>query len=583
MLKTIYTLIIFILVAGLSYSQNKLTSSEIKTIQDQAISLMAYFEVELNTIADPTVSKSTINEVVLNSYSGSNRIFEGSEVIIENDLNPKIIDKSSGNDIEDFTIEKYLADFNLFLEKDVNDIITFSDIIISPVIVKDDVFVNVYYKSKINADNKKSGVPYRTVNRNAIVKAKKIGNNWRCFIVGIKFCEANLKILNEKIEKEYSTFTESIYSDHYELQFKDRNEKIYYDHTEIFYLDKLIHLQEGEIKIENQNANYSFFDYPDSLKIKHDDHLEIIVDKNTSVISCISSTKSTFIDSDKVNVVYNKDKSASIFENKTQTKYRGNVKTTLYSFPDENMVLVHGGSFEMGSMEDEKQDNKIHTIVLHDFYIDKYEVTYDEFQKFIVETQYITDVERDGWSYIFNKKGELERMDNIHWKHNVNGELLASTEYNNPVVHVTWNDAIAYARWAGKRLPTEAEWEYAARGGGFTNSYDFSGSKKASDVGWYKSNSDKLSHKVGQKIKNELNIYDMTGNVAEWCQDWYDVNYYVNSPDNNPEGPEDGENKVIRGGSWKDSDKECTVYNRQSAKNGYRSAHIGFRCVMDAL
>ena len=94
--------------------------------------------------------------------------------------------------------------------------------------------------------------------------------------------------------------------------------------------------------------------------------------KNTSVISCISSTKSTFIDSDKVNVVFNKDKSASIYENKTQTKYRGNVKTTLYSFPDENMVLVHGGSFEMGSMEDEKQGNKTHTIVLHDFYIDKH-------------------------------------------------------------------------------------------------------------------------------------------------------------------------------------------------------------------
>lgn len=583
MLRKIYFLCIFIMITGLSYSQFSLSSSEIKTIQGQALSLVAYFEVELNTISDPTISKSTINDLIYNSHSGSNKFFENADVIIENDLNPKIIDKSSGNEIEDFTIAKYFADFILFLKKEPSDIISFSNMIISPVIVKNDVFVNVYYKSKINTVINESGVPYPTINRTAIVKAKKIGNNWRSYIVGIKFCEPNLKISNEKVEKEYSAFTELIYPDHFELQFKERNEKIYYDHTEIFYFDKTIHLQEGEIKIENQDANYSIIDYPDSIKINQDDHLEIIVDKNTPVISCISNTKSTFINSDIVNVVFNKDKSATIFENKTQTKYRGNIKTTLYSFPDQNMVLVHGGSFEMGSMEDEKQDNKTHTVVLDDFYIDKFEVTYNEFQKFIEETKYITDVERDGWSYIFNKKGELEKKDNIHWKHNVNGELLAPSEYNHPVIHVTWNDAVAYANWAGKRLPTEAEWEYAARGGGFSNSFDYSGSKRASDVGWYKNNSDKLTHKASQKIRNELNIYDMTGNVAEWCHDWYDENYYVNSPGENPEGLESGENKVIRGGSWMDSDKECAVYNRQSAKNGYRSSRIGFRCVMDTL
>jgi len=571
------------MVTGLSYSQFDLSSSEIKTIQDQALSLVAYFEVELNTITDPTVSKSTINDLIYNSHSGSNKIFENGDVIIENDLNPKIIDKSSGNEIEDFTIAKYFADFILFLKKEPSDIISFSDMIISPVIVKNDVFINVYYKSKINVVIKESGVPYPTVNRTAIVKAKKTGNNWRSYIVGIKFCEPNLKISSEKIEKEYTAFTELIYPDHYELQFNDRNEKIYYDRTEIFYFDKMIQLQKGRIKIDNQVAKYSIFDYPDSLKINHNDHLEVIVDKNTSEVSCLNTTKSTFIGSDKVDVIFNKDKSASIFENKTHTKYRGNLKITEYSFPDENMVLVHGGSFKMGSDEDEKPDNKIHTVVINDFYIDKYEVTYSEFQKFIEETKYITDAERDGWSYIFNKKGEVERMDNINWKHNVNGELLTSTEYNNPVVHVTWNDAVAYARWAGKRLPYEAEWEYAARGGGSSNNFEFSGSKKASDVGWYKNNSDKRIHKVGQKVKNELNIYDMTGNAAEWCQDWYDENYYVNSPGENPEGPEAGEIKVIRGGSWIDTDKECTVFNRQSVKNGERSARIGFRCVMDAL
>lgn len=583
MLKKNFTLIVFILIAGLGYSQTSLTSSEIKTIQDQALSLISYFEVELNTIADPTLSNSSINDLIFNSYSGSNKIFESSDVTIENDMDPDIIDKSSGNEIEDFTIEKYLTDFNLFLKKELSDAVSFSNILISPVIVKNDVFVNVYYKSKINAVDEASKNKYRTVNRTAIVKAEKKGNNWRCFIIAVKFCEPNLKILNDKIEKKYSAFTESVYPDYFEFRFKDRNEKIYYDHTEIFFGDKMIFLQEDGIKIGNKDANYSIFDYPDSLKIIKGDHLEISVDKNTSLVSFINSKKSAFIDTDKVHVIFNKDKSATVFENKTQTKYRGNVKTTMYSFPDENMVLVHGGTFEMGSSADEKQDNETHSVTLGDFYIDKYEVTVSEFGKFIEETHYITDAERDGWSYIFNKKGELEKKDNINWKYNVNGELLASSDYNHPVVHITWNDAVAYAEWAGKRLPTEAEWEYAARGNGFSNNFDYSGSKKPSDVGWYKNNSDKLTHKVGQKIKNELGIYDMTGNVAEWCHDWYDAKYYVNSPGKNPEGPGEGENKVIRGGSWKDTDKDCTNYNRQSAKNGYRSANIGFRCVMDVL
>ncbi|MEZ5197661.1 MAG: SUMF1/EgtB/PvdO family nonheme iron enzyme [Bacteroidales bacterium] len=227
-------------------------------------------------------------------------------------------------------------------------------------------------------------------------------------------------------------------------------------------------------------------------------------------------------------------------------------------------------------------NNKPHQVKLSNFYIDKYEVTYADFKKFVEETGYITDAERDGWSYIFNKKGEMEKMENINWQFTASGVKPTLSDYNKPVVHVTWNDANAYADWIGKRLPTEAEWEYAARGAAFSQNLTFSGSKKASDVAWYKNNSDQSTHTVGQRLKNELNIYDMSGNVKEWCSDWYDENFYINSPEENPIGPGVGEKRVVRGGGWNDTDDRCAVSFRDAELPGYRGANVGFRCVVDA-
>ena len=578
MKHTFSTLILILLLTMPGTAQVVLSSSEISTIQNQALALVDYFETELNTISDPTVSASTIDELIFNSYSGSRRIFDNAGVVVENDLNPNIRDKSSGNDIEDFQIDRYLNDFNLLLKKEIGETVTFSNKVVGPVIPrKNSVFVNVYYKSAINATDEESGIPFRTVNRVALVNAKKEGNSWRSYISRIAFCEPYITLNENNIEKQYTSFKEVLYTDHTELVFSDRVEKMYLDHTEIIYFDKSIKLTDKDIEVDNQEGGYAFYDQKDSLKVDHKGHVSLFIDKNSFNLMYINSTKTATINRDKVDIQFENNKSATVYNNKTETKYKGSTKTTFYSQPDENMILVHGGKYMMGSEE----AGNSHEVSVADFFIDKYEVTYREFEKFVSESGYITDAERDGWSTIYDKKGEPERMDNINWRHNVNGEKLSLAEFDNPVVHVTWNDAWSYANWAGKRLPTEAEWEFAARGGNFSQQFEYAGSKKASDVGWYEKNSDKVLNKVGQRYKNELNIYDMTGNAAEWCHDWFDVNYYMNSPKENPHGPPSGDSKVIRGGSWLDDDEKCTVFYRQGVKNGFRSATIGFRCAMD--
>lgn len=129
------------------------------------------------------------------------------------------------------------------------------------------------------------------------------------------------------------------------------------------------------------------------------------------------------------------------------------------------------------------------------------------------------------------------------------------------------------------RLPTEAEWEYAARGGSKSRGYQYAGSDTIGYVAWYRSNSDSKTHAVGQKQSNELGLYDMSGNVWEWCSDRYDSDYYKNSPSQNPKGPSKGSYRVIRGGSWLSAPRNCRVARRDYYTPTFRDSGIGFRLV----
>jgi formylglycine-generating enzyme required for sulfatase activity len=232
--------------------------------------------------------------------------------------------------------------------------------------------------------------------------------------------------------------------------------------------------------------------------------------------------------------------------------------TSIFSqTPGDKMVLIPAGEFNMGKNSTAPTDwQPEHRVKVNSFYMDKCEVTNQEYHNFCMATK---NPLPQFWSMKEFKSG----LDFPHY----------------PVVGVSYSDAEKYAKWSGKRLPTEAEWEYAARGGLSDKNYPLGDQTDSTRINYGRKYKGILE--VGSFPPNGYGLYDITGNVWEWISDFYGSDYYASSPSENPKGPERGRFKVIRGGSWHSGAMCVQTFYRNGLSPSWVDFAVGFRCVKD--
>lgn len=278
------------------------------------------------------------------------------------------------------------------------------------------------------------------------------------------------------------------------------------------------------------------------------------------------------------------------------------------------MLRLDGGRFLMGTDAADGYpadgEGPVHPVTLRPFWIDPVAVTNARFRTFIDETGYETAAQSFGWSFVFG--GLLpddfpdtagvaaapwwRQVFGADWSHPEGPHSGVDGREEHPVVHVSWDDAKAFCAWAGLRLPTEAEWEYAARGGLEQQHFPWGSDLEPEGVhrmnvwqgrfpaensvadGWYG------TAPVDVYPPNGFGLHNTTGNVWEWCSDWFAPEYYASSPSNDPAGPEVGTHRAMRGGSYLCHDSYCNRY-RVDARSGNTpdasTGNLGFRCARD--
>jgi len=251
-------------------------------------------------------------------------------------------------------------------------------------------------------------------------------------------------------------------------------------------------------------------------------------------------------------------------------------------------VCVPAGEFSMGSSDGDKyaggDEKPQHTVYLDAFWIDRTEVINAMFKRFVAATGYRTEAEKSGIGRVFNGEEWIETT-GADWQHpgGPTTNILGLDNY--PVLQVSWNDAQAYCQWAGRKLPTEAQWEKAARGidgqiypwGNQMATCDFAVMNDGTGNGCGKGS---VAWPVGSRPQgaSPYGAWDMAGNLWEWVADWYDKSYYASSPSKNPPGPSSGQSRVLRGGGWNNFAPYVRVTNRLAVEPYYRDDNNGFRC-----
>jgi sulfatase modifying factor 1 len=279
----------------------------------------------------------------------------------------------------------------------------------------------------------------------------------------------------------------------------------------------------------------------------------------------------------------------------------------------EDMIRLDGGAFLMGSEDADSiaadGEGPVRAVHLDPFWLDRYPVTNERFGEFVRAAGYRTEAERFGWSFVFHLQapahaaGETpaglqwwRKVEGADWSHPEGPESSVAGRENYPVTHVSWNDAAAYAGWAGKRLPCEAEWEFAARGGLEQKRFPWGdeltpGGRHLCNI-WqgefplHNTAEDGYSATapVDAFEPNGFGFFTITGNAWEWCSDWFSPNYHLFATRSNPVGPLEGVTKSMRGGSYLCHASYCNRYRvaaRTSNTPDSSTTNIGFRCARD--